>query len=40
MWAQKISDILDGKIKLKVDPVKLNKYSIECMVKEMEEVFE
>lgn len=40
VWAQKISDILDGKIKLEVDPVKLNKYSIECMVKEMEEVFE
>lgn len=40
VWAQKISDVLDGKIELKADPKKLNKYSIECMVKEMEEVFE
>lgn len=40
VWAQAISDVLDKKIKLKVDQEKLNKYSIDCMVKEMEEVFE
>jgi glycosyltransferase involved in cell wall biosynthesis len=39
-WAQQISDILDGKLQLKVDKHKLDKYSIEYMVKEMEEVFE
>ena len=40
VWAQAISDVVDKKIKVKVDQEKLNKYSIDCMVKEMEEVFE
>lgn len=39
-WAQTLSDILDGKIELKVDPEKLNEYSIGHMVKEMEGLFE
>lgn len=39
-WAVKISDILDGKMQLKIDEQKLKLYSIETMVREMEEVFE
>jgi glycosyltransferase involved in cell wall biosynthesis len=39
-WAQQISDVLDGKIHLKVDYHKLNKFSIDYMVKEMEELFD
>lgn len=39
-WAQIISDILDEKITLSVDGAKLYRFSTECMVKEMEEVFE
>lgn len=40
LWAEQISDILDGKIVKKLNSDKLNAYSIEHMVKEMEEVFE
>lgn len=40
VWARKISDILDGEICFKANFNDLNKYSIEHMVKEMEEVFE
>lgn len=40
VWARQISDILDRKIRLKTNFNKLNEYSIEHMVKEMEEVFE
>ncbi|MBO5525551.1 MAG: glycosyltransferase [Clostridia bacterium] len=39
-WAEKLSDVLDGKIELKVDPIKLDEYSIDHMVKEMEDLFE
>lgn len=39
-WAQKLSDILDEKIVLRVDPIKLEKYSIDHMVQEMEDLFE
>lgn len=38
-WAQKLSDVLDGKTELKVDPAKLDEYSIEYMVREMEDFF-
>ena len=37
-WAQKLSDILDKKIELKVSPEKLDKYSEDNMIKEMEEL--
>lgn len=37
-WAEKISEILDNK-KLSINKMKLNEYSMEHMVKEMEEVF-
>lgn len=40
VWAQKLSDILDGAIELKVDSEKLYEYSVEYMVKEMEGLFE
>lgn len=39
-WALAISDILDDKIAFKLDKHKLSEYSIEYMIKEMEEVFE
>lgn len=39
-WARKLSDILDGKIKLKVDSAKLDEYSIGYMVREMRTLFE
>lgn len=39
-WAMKISDILEGKLVLSVNEKLLNEYSIEHMIKEMEEVFE
>lgn len=38
-WAQEISTILDGNHSLHVDPLRLNEYSIEHMVKEMEALF-
>lgn len=38
-WAEKISDILDAKISLSVNQSMLNKYSVDYMIKEMEEVF-
>ena len=40
VWAKKLSDVLDKKIELNVNQEKIDKYSIENMVKEMEEVFE
>lgn len=40
LWANKISDILDKKVCLKLNSKKINEYSIKYMVKEMEEVFE
>lgn len=39
-WAQQLSDVLDGKIQLHVDADKLEEYSINHMVKEMEGLFE
>ena len=39
-WAQQLSDVLDGKIQLHVDADKLEDYSINHMVKEMEGLFE
>lgn len=39
-WAEKLSNVLDGKIELNVDPIKLDEYSIDHMVKEMEDLFE
>ena len=38
-WAMKISEILDKKIKLVADEVMVKQYSVNHMVKEMEEVF-
>lgn len=38
-WAQQLSDVLDGKIQLHVDAEKLEEYSIDHMVKEMEGLF-
>lgn len=38
-WAQKLCDILDKKTVLKVDRKKLEKYSIDYMVREMEDLF-
>ena len=40
LWAEQISNILDGKINLQVSANTLNEYSIAYMVKKMEEVFE
>lgn len=40
VWAKKIDDILNGCIRPAVDRDKLHEFSIEHMVKEMEEVFE
>ncbi len=39
-WAQKLNDVLNEKIVLTVDPIKLEKYSIDHMVQEMEDLFE
>lgn len=39
-WAQQLSDVLDGRIRLHVDAEKLEEYSIDHMVKEMEGLFE
>ncbi|MCB6416149.1 glycosyltransferase [Faecalimonas umbilicata] len=38
-WADKVSDILDGKITLSADQVLIEEYSVDHMVKEMEDVF-
>ena len=38
-WAQTMSDMLDGKIVLKIDESKMQRFSIEYMVKQMEQVF-
>lgn len=39
-WAEKLSNVLDGEIELNVDPIKLDEYSIDHMVQEMEDLFE
>ena len=39
-WAEQISKLLDGKMSFELNTRKLNQYSIEHMVKMMEEVFE
>lgn len=39
-WAAQINKIIDGNISLTLDERKLEKYSIETMITEMEEVFE
>lgn len=39
-WAKNINNVINNSIQLNIDNEKLNKYSIEYMVKEMEEVFE
>lgn len=39
-WAWYLNDILDGKKKFNIDEEKLNKYSIEHMVEQMESLFE
>lgn len=39
-WAEKICDLLDGKMFFELNTNKLDQYSIEHMVKMMEEVFE
>ena len=39
-WAQQLSDILDGKVQLHIDAERLDGYSIDHMVKEMEGLFE
>ena len=39
-WAKQISEIIDGKSFFEINTKKLNQYSIEHMVKMMEEVFE
>ncbi|MBQ8741137.1 MAG: glycosyltransferase [Clostridia bacterium] len=39
-WAKQISNILDGNCNLDIDREKIDEYSIEHMIKEMEEVFE
>ena len=38
-WAQTMSDMLDGKIVLKIDESKMQRFSIEYMVKQIEQVF-
>lgn len=38
-WAQTMSDMLDGKIVSKIDESKMQRFSIEYMVKQMEQVF-
>lgn len=39
-WAESINDILNKRIQLHIDENKLKEYSIENMVKQMEEIFE
>ncbi len=39
-WAEKVSDVLDGKEPFKVDETQLNAYSIDHMVEQMESLFE
>lgn len=39
-WAQVMSDMLDGKIKLTVDEQKIQEFSVQHMVEQMEKVFE
>lgn len=39
-WAEKLNNVLDGKMELNVDPIKLDEYSIDHMIKEMEALFE
>lgn len=39
-WADQISEVIDRKIDFKINAEKLNKFSIDNMVKEMEKVFE
>lgn len=39
-WAEKLSDVLDGKIELNVEPTKLDEYSVDHMVQEMEDLFQ
>ena len=38
-WAGQVCKVLDGKISFEIDKNKLNEYSIDNMVKSMEEVF-
>ena len=40
LWAQKVCDVLDGKETFCVDEERLNQYSIEHMVEQMESLFE
>lgn len=39
-WARQICEVLDGKLVFEADAKKLNEYTINNMVKEMEEIFE
>ena len=39
IWVEAINDVLDGKISLNVDEHKIQKFSIEHLAKQMEQVF-
>lgn len=39
-WAQAISDMIDHKVDMKIDEERLNKFSIEYMARQMQEVFD